>query len=102
MEKWTEKKLSQYLICKHNLKNKSNMDQNVINDVKRFAFEILKDERIMTDENFNFADADNMDSVNRVAILVAIEKEYDFIFKLKEISSWNTVMELAAIVEKKM
>lgn len=78
------------------------MDQNVINDVKRLAFEVLKDERIMTEENFNFMDAENMDSVNRVAILVAIEKEYDFIFKLKEISSWNTVMELAEIVEKKM
>ena len=78
------------------------MDQNVINDVKRLAFEVLKDERIMTEENFNFMDAENMDSVNRVAILVTIEKEYDFIFKLKEISSWNTVMELAEIVEKKM
>ena len=78
------------------------MDQNVINDVKRLAFEVLKDERIMTEENFNFIDAENMDSVNRVAILVAIEKEYDFIFKLKEISSWNSVMELAEIVEKKM
>ena len=78
------------------------MDQNVINDVKRIAFEVLKDERIMTEENFNFMDAENMDSVNRVAILVTIEKEYDFIFKLKEISSWNTVMELAEIVEKKM
>ena len=78
------------------------MDQNVINDVKRLAFEVLKDERIMTEENFNFMDAVNMDSVNRVAILVAIEKEYDFIFKLKEISSWNSVMELAEIVEKKM
>ena len=78
------------------------MDQNVINDVKRLAFEVLKDERIMTEENFNFMDAENMDSVNRVAILVAIEKEYDFIFKLKEISSWNTVMELAEIVEKKI
>lgn len=78
------------------------MDQNVINDVKRLAFEVLKDERIMTEENFNFLDAENMDSVNRVAILVAIEKEYDFIFKLKEISSWNTVMELSEIVEKKM
>ena len=78
------------------------MDQNVINDVKRLAFEVLKDERIMTEENFNFMDAENMDSVNRVAILVAIEKEYDFIFKLKEISSWNTVLELAEIVEKKM
>ena len=78
------------------------MDQNVINDVKRLSFEVLKDERIMTEENFNFLDAENMDSVNRVAILVAIEKEYDFIFKLKEISSWNTVMELSEIVEKKM
>lgn len=78
------------------------MNQNVINDVKRLAFEVLKDERIMTEENFNFMDAENMDSVNRVAILVAIEKEYDFIFKLKEISSWNTVMELSEIVEKKM
>ena len=78
------------------------MDQTVINDVKRLSFEVLKDERIMTEENFNFMDAENMDSVNRVAILVAIEKEYDFIFKLKEISSWNTVMELSEIVEKKM
>ena len=78
------------------------MDQNVINDVKRLAFEVLKDERSMTEENFNFIDAENMDSVNRVAILVSIEKEYDFIFKLKEISSWNSVMELAEIVEKKM
>lgn len=78
------------------------MDQNVINDVKRIACEILKDERIKTEDNFNFADAENMDSVNRVAILVEIEKEYDFIFKLKEISSWNTVEELAAIIVKKM
>lgn len=78
------------------------MDQNVINDVKRLSFEVLKDERIVTEDNFNFMDAENMDSVNRVAILVAIEKEYDFIFKLKEISSWNSVMELAEIVEKKM
>ncbi len=78
------------------------MDQNVINDVKRIAFEVLKDERIMTEDNFDFMEAENMDSVNRVSILVAIEKEYDFIFKLKEISSWNTVMELAEIIEKKM
>lgn len=78
------------------------MNQNVINDVKRIAFDVLKDERIKSEDNFDFNCADKMDSVNRVAILVAIEKEYDFIFKLKEISSWNTVMELAEIVEKKM
>lgn len=78
------------------------MDQNVINDVKRLSYGVLKDDRIMTEEDFNFMAADNMDSVNRVAILVAIENEYDFVFKLKEISSWNTVMELAEIVENKL
>ena len=78
------------------------MGQNIINDVKRLAFEVLKEEAIMTSDNFDFNDSEKFDSVNRVAILVAIENEYDFIFKLKEISSWNTVEELAAIVEKKL
>lgn len=78
------------------------MEQNIIDDVKRLAFEVLKEEAIMTSENFDFNDSEKFDSVNRVAILVAIENEYDFIFKLKEISSWNTVEELAAIVEKKL
>jgi len=78
------------------------MGQNIINDVKRLAFEVLKEEAIMTSDNFDFNDSEKFDSVNRVAILVAIENEYDFIFKLKEISSWNTVEELAAIIEKKL
>lgn len=78
------------------------MEQNIINDVKRLSYEVLKEEAIMSTENFDFNDSEKFDSVNRVAILVAIENEYDFIFKLKEISSWNTVEELAAIVEKKL
>lgn len=78
------------------------MEQNIIDDVKRLAYEVLKEEAILSSENFDFNDSEKFDSVNRVAILVAIENEYDFIFKLKEISSWNTVEELAAIVEKKL
>ena len=78
------------------------MDKKIVEDIKRLAFEVLKNDRIINEENFNFNEAENMDSVNRVAVLVAIEDEYDFIFKLKEISSWSTVMELAEIIEKKM
>ena len=78
------------------------MDKKIVEDIKRLAFEVLKNDRITNEENFNFNEAENMDSVNRVAVLVAIENEYDFIFKLKEISSWSTVMELAEIIEKKM
>ena len=78
------------------------MDQKIIDDVKRIAYDVLKDNRIISEDNFDLSQAENMDSVHRVSILVAIEEEYDFIFKLKEISAWNTVNELAAIIEKKM
>ena len=78
------------------------MDQKIIEDIKRVACEILKDERAMSEENFNMNDSENMDSVHRVSILTALEEEYDVIFKLKEISSWNTIGELAEILERKL
>ena len=78
------------------------MDQKIIEDVKKVAFEVLKDERAMSEEDFNMTDSENMDSIHRVSILTALEEEYDIIFKLKEISSWNTISELASILEKKL
>ncbi len=78
------------------------MDQKIIEDVKKVAYEVLKDERALSEEDFNMIDSENMDSIHRVSILTALEEEYDIIFKLKEISSWNTINELAAILEKKL
>ena len=72
------------------------MDSKVIEDVKRIAFDTLQDSRINSSMDFDLTECEKMDSVNRVAILVAIENEYDFIFKLKEISAWKTVGELSA------
>lgn len=76
------------------------MDKQVVDDVQRIVFEVLQDNRINNSIDFDLTQCDKMDSVNRVAILVAIENEYDFIFKLKEISAWQTVSELSGIVEK--
>ncbi len=78
------------------------MDSKIIEDVKRVAFDNLKDERIMTQEDFDMTESENMDSIHRVSILTALEEEYDIIFKLKEISNWNTILELASILEKKI
>ena len=78
------------------------MDSKIIEDVKRVAFDNLKDDRIMTQEDFDMTESENMDSIHRVSILTALEEEYDIIFKLKEISSWNTILELASILEKKL
>lgn len=60
---------------------------------------ILNDFNVATEA---VADSENMDSIHRVSIFTVLEEEYDIIFKLKEISSWNTVSELAAILEKKL
>lgn len=78
------------------------MESKIIEDVKRVAFDNLKDDRIMTQEDFDMTESENMDSIHRVSILTALEEEYDIIFKLKEISSWNTILELASILEKKL
>jgi len=78
------------------------MESKIIEDVKRVAFDNLKDERIMTQEDFDMTESENMDSIHRVSILTELEEEYDIIFKLKEISSWNTILELASILEKKL
>ncbi len=78
------------------------MDKKIVDDVKRVAYSVLKDENILKQDNCDLSQVENMDSVRRVSILVAIEDEYDFIFKLKEISAWNTVYELADIIEHKL
>lgn len=78
------------------------MDKKIVDDVKRVAYSVLKDENILKQDNCDLSQVENMDSVRRVSILVAIEEEYDFIFKLKEISAWNTVYELADIIEHKL
>ncbi len=78
------------------------MNQKIVENVIRISSEILQDERIKTSKNFNFNDAENMDSINRVAIITTLEDEYGFIFKLKEISAWNTILELAEIIENKL
>ena len=76
------------------------MNQDIINKVKEITSKVLKDERILNSENFNFEYSENLDSVNRVAIITEIEEQFEVILKIKEISSWNTVYELVDIVEK--
>jgi acyl carrier protein len=76
------------------------MNQEIINKVKEITSKVLKDERILNSENFNFEYSENLDSVNRVAIITEIEEQFEVILKIREISSWNTVYELVEIVEK--
>ncbi len=76
------------------------MNKEIIEKVKEITSQVLKDERILNCDNFDFEESENLDSVNRVAIITEIEEQFEVIFRIKEISSWKTVNELVEIIEK--
>ncbi|WP_418543080.1 acyl carrier protein [Parabacteroides goldsteinii] len=79
------------------------MDTVIFNRIKEIAADILKNEKILeATESFDFDECENWDSIHRVSLLTAIEEEYDIIYKVREISSWNTFAELVTLTEKKM
>lgn len=76
------------------------MNQEIIDKVKEITSRVLKDEKILSSDNYSFDNSENLDSVNRVAIITEIEDAFEVVFKIREISSWNTVYELVDIIEK--
>ena len=76
------------------------MNQEIVNKVKEITSRVLKDDRILSSDNYCFDNSENLDSVNRVAIITEIEDVFEVVFNIKEISSWNTVNELVDIIEK--
>ena len=76
------------------------MNQEIVEKVKEITSRILKDDKILSSENYSFDYSENLDSVNRVAIITELEDEFEVVFKIKEISSWNSVYELVDIIEK--
>lgn len=76
------------------------MNQEIIDKVKEITSRVLKDVKILDSDNYSFDNSENLDSVNRVAIITEIEDAFEVVFKIREISSWNTVYELVEIIEK--
>ena len=76
------------------------MNKEIVDKVKEISSQVLKDDKILGCDNYNFENSENLDSVNRVAIITELEDQFEVVFKIKEISSWNTVNELVEIIEK--
>ena len=76
------------------------MNQEIIDKVKEITSRVLKDEKILDSNDYSFENSENLDSVNRVAIITELEDAFEVVFKIREISSWNSVFELVDIIEK--
>lgn len=78
------------------------MEITVLEKIKEIAAGVLQDERILAADDFMFEECENWDSIHRVALLTRIEEEYKIFFKVREISSWNSLPELVVLTEKKV
>ncbi|WP_282016610.1 acyl carrier protein [Marinifilum flexuosum] len=75
------------------------MNEKVISRVVELAKEIMPEAKCEVSlMNYSFLRDDNWDSVNRVSLITSLEDEFDVTFKLKELSSWETLEQLSDII----
>lgn len=62
----------------------------------------FNDETIELDEDMTTDDFDNWDSVTQMIIVSMIEKEFDIVFKLREVSMLDSVEAFVDGIEEKL
>lgn len=62
----------------------------------------FNDDTIELDEDMTTDDFDNWDSVTQMIIVSMIEKEFDIVFKLREVGMFDSVEAFVDGIEKKL
>ena len=69
-----------------------------LNQVFRDVFD---DESITVNENTTSADIEDWDSLEHISLIGAVEDEFGFRFKMKEVSSMKNVGEMMNIIKER-
>lgn len=69
-----------------------------LNQVFRDVFD---DESITVNENTTSADIEDWDSLEHISLIGAVEEEFGFRFKMKEVSSMKNVGEMMSIIKER-
>ncbi len=69
-----------------------------LNQVFRDVFD---DESITVNENTTSADIEDWDSLEHISLIGAVEEEFGFRFKMKEVSSMKNVGEMMNIIKER-
>lgn len=63
----------------------------ILKKVQEIFIDVLEDENIILNYHTTSNDIKNWDSLNHIILIVEIEKEFNFKFKLEEIQSFKNI-----------
>lgn len=72
--------------------------EEILKKVQDIFIDVLEDDNIVLRYNTTADDIEGWDSLNHIVLIVEIEKEFNFKFKLEEIQSFKNIGEMCDII----
>lgn len=76
--------------------------EEILKKVQDIFIDVLEDDNIVLRYNITADDIKDWDSLNHVVLIVEIEKEFKFKFKLEEIQSFKNIGEICDSILNKV
>ena len=70
--------------------------------VQRIFRDVFDDEALVVTDSTNSADIEDWDSLEHIALVVSMEKEFDLKFDLKEVNKLANVGEMVDLIASKL
>jgi acyl carrier protein len=75
---------------------------DILNEVSIIFMDILDNDAIVLNYETTANDVDDLDSLNHIQLVVAIEKHFKIRFMSKEIQSWDNVGDMIGSISSKL
>ena len=75
--------------------------KNINERLNQVFRDVFDDESITVNENTTSADIEDWDSLEHISLIGAVEDEFGFRFKMKEVSSMKNVGEMMNIIKER-
>ena len=76
--------------------------EEIMENVQRIFRDVFDDESLIITDTTNSSDIEDWDSLEHIALVVSMEKEFDLKFDLKEVNELANVGEMVDLIASKL
>ena len=76
--------------------------EEIMEKVRRIFRDVFDDESLEINDRTNSSDIEDWDSLEHIALIVSMEKEFDLRFDLKEVNKLANVGEMVDLIASKL
>ncbi len=76
--------------------------EEIMEKVRRIFREVFDDDELVIKDSTNSSDIEDWDSLEHIALVVSMEKEFDLKFDLKEVNALANVGEMVDLIASKL